>query len=121
VPDSFEKQPDVTILLHVKGSAAPSATATFRTPLNFALFPDQDWHWAIVRAKGIPPQPSPDEATMLAQPEPGASQLPPAQPDAGTQPPPSIPSPSLPSPANPASSNTIPANASPSNPDGATH
>lgn len=50
-----QKRADVTILLHVKGSAAPDATATFRTPLNFALFPDQEWHWAIVRAKGIPP------------------------------------------------------------------
>ena len=53
---SSQKQPDVTLLLRVKGSAGPSATAIFRTPLNFSLFPDQDWHWAIVRAKGIPPQ-----------------------------------------------------------------
>jgi hypothetical protein len=53
--DSFQKQPDVTLLLRVKGSAAPSATALFRTSLNFALFPDQEWHWAIVKAKGIPP------------------------------------------------------------------
>ncbi|HSU29002.1 MAG TPA: hypothetical protein VLJ68_11505 [Chitinophagaceae bacterium] len=36
-------------------SATPSTTAIFRTPLNFALFPDQEWHWAIVRAKGIAP------------------------------------------------------------------
>jgi hypothetical protein len=54
--DSSQKQPDVTVLLHMKGSAAPSSTATFRTSLNFELFPDQEWHWAIVRAKGIPPE-----------------------------------------------------------------
>jgi hypothetical protein len=54
--DSSQKQPDVTLLLRVKGSAAPAATAIFRTSLNFALFPDQDWHWAIVKAKGIAPQ-----------------------------------------------------------------
>jgi hypothetical protein len=60
--DSFQKQPDVTLLLRVKGSAAPSTTAIFRTSLNFALFPDQDWHWAIVKAKGIPPQTSPEAA-----------------------------------------------------------
>jgi hypothetical protein len=60
----FQKQPDVTLLLRVKGSAGPSATAIFRTPLNFALFPDQDWHWAIVRAKGIPPQDPAAAATM---------------------------------------------------------
>jgi hypothetical protein len=62
--DSFQKQPDVTMLLRVKGSAAPSTTAIFRTPLNFALFPDQEWHWAIVKAKGIPPQAPPDQLTM---------------------------------------------------------
>jgi hypothetical protein len=67
VQDSFQKQPDVTLLLRVKGSASPSTTAIFRTSLNFALFPDQDWHWAIVKAKGIPPQTSPD-ATMMTQP-----------------------------------------------------
>jgi hypothetical protein len=68
VQDSFQKQPDVTLLLHVKGSAAPSTTAVFRTPLNFALFPDQEWHWAIVRAKGIPP-PAPPELTTILQSE----------------------------------------------------
>ena len=73
MPDSFQKRPDVTLLLHVKGSAAPSATAIFRTPLNFALFPDQDWHWAIIKAKGIPPQ-APPEVTMT-QPAPGAAML----------------------------------------------
>lgn len=64
--DSSQKQPDITILLKVKGSAAPSSTALFRTQLNFALFPDQEWHWAIVRAKGVPPQTSP-EALNAAQ------------------------------------------------------
>jgi hypothetical protein len=72
--DSFQKQPDVTLLLRVKGSAAPSTTALFRTPLNFALFPDQEWHWAIVKAKGIPPATSPD--TTLTQSGEGADQQP---------------------------------------------
>jgi hypothetical protein len=78
VPDTFQKKPDVTLLLRVKGSAAPSTTAIFRTPLNFALFPDQEWHWAIVKAKGIPPQAAP-EAT-ITQPEQSAGQLPPTPP-----------------------------------------
>jgi hypothetical protein len=69
-PEPFQKQPDVTLLLKVKGSAAPSATGVFRTALNFALFPDQDWHWAIVKAKGIPPQtPTEPSATPPTQPE----------------------------------------------------
>src|SRR5580700_7929460 len=80
--DSPQKQPDVTLLLHVKGSAGPSTTATFRTSLNFALFPDQDWHWAIVKAKGIPPQASPD-ATATTQPG-GTDQPAAAVPDANT-------------------------------------
>ncbi len=71
--DSFQKQPDVTLLLRVKGSAAPSTTAIFRTSLNFALFPDQDWHWAIVKAKGIPPQPAPEAVTMT---QPGSTDQP---------------------------------------------
>jgi hypothetical protein len=96
--DSFQKQPDVTLLLRGKGSAAPSTTATFRTSLNFALFPDQEWHWAIVKAKGIPPQTPPDAATMqLVQ---GAGQLPPLAPEVGTRIPPSLPPPANPSPGN---------------------
>jgi hypothetical protein len=84
VQDSFQKQPDVTLLLKVKGSAAPSTTAIFRTSLNFALFPDQDWHWAIVKAKGIPPQTPPDAATIM---QPGEVAIPPAaaQPDESTK------------------------------------
>ena len=68
IQDSSQKQPDITVLLRVKGSAAPAATALFRTQLNFALFPDQEWHWAIVRAKGVPPPPAPAETkTQVAQ------------------------------------------------------
>jgi len=83
--DSLQKQPDVTFLLKVKGSAAPSATAIFRTPLNFALFPDQEWHWAIVKARGIPPHVSPAAEASMRQPEQGVGQLPPALPDASLQ------------------------------------
>jgi hypothetical protein len=60
--DATQKQPDATILLHLKGTAAPSATVTFRTALNFALFPDQEWRWSILKAKGIPPQATPQSA-----------------------------------------------------------
>jgi len=81
-PDSYQKQPDVTLLLRVKGSAAPSATAIFRTPLNFALFPDQEWHWAIVKAKGIapltPPPAAPAEPTTKLAP--GLPNVTPVQP-----------------------------------------
>jgi hypothetical protein len=98
--DSFQKQPDVTLLLRVKGSAAPSTTAIFRTPLNFALFPDQDWHWAIVRAKGVPPQ-VPTAATN-AQTEQEMLQAPPL-PATGPRTPPILLPPAVIAPANPSS------------------
>jgi hypothetical protein len=56
-----EKHPDLTVLYHLKGSAAPSATTVFHETLGTALRPNQDWHWAIVQAKGLPPQPSTDK------------------------------------------------------------
>jgi len=54
-----EKHPDVTVLYHLKGSAAPSATTVFHETLGTALSQDQEWHWAIVQAKGVPPQHKP--------------------------------------------------------------
>ena len=51
-----EKHPDVTVLYHLKGSAAPSTTTVFHETLGTALGQDQEWHWAIVQAKGVPPQ-----------------------------------------------------------------
>jgi hypothetical protein len=56
-----EKHPDQTVLYHLKGSAAPSVTAVFHETLGTALRPNQEWHWAIVQAKGLPPQPSTDK------------------------------------------------------------
>lgn len=92
VRDSSQKQADVTLLLKVKGSAAPTATAIFRTSLNFALFPDQEWHWAIVKAKGIPPQNSNPE---VAKPGQSANPLAPKVPANSSQEPASVLSPSL--------------------------
>ena len=51
-----EKHPDVTVLYHLKGSAPPSATTVFHETLGTPLGHDQEWHWAIVQAKGVPPQ-----------------------------------------------------------------
>jgi len=57
IPANAEKRPDTTLLLHLKGAAAPSATAVFEERLGNILTPDQDWHWSILQAKGIPPDP----------------------------------------------------------------
>jgi hypothetical protein len=99
--DSFQKQPDVTVLLRVKGSAAPAATALFRTQLNFALFPDQEWHWAIVKAKGVPPPPVPDPALMQPESTPGFPLM--GSPESLPQMLPALPPPASPNPVAPKS------------------
>jgi hypothetical protein len=50
-----DKRSDVTVLLHLKGSSAPFATTVYREKLDENLDDGQEWHWAIVEAKGIPP------------------------------------------------------------------
>jgi hypothetical protein len=52
-----EKRSDMTMLYHLKGAAAPFATTIFEQTLGADLAPDQEWHWAIVQAQGIPPNP----------------------------------------------------------------
>lgn len=48
-----ERRPDVTVLYHLKGSAAPASTTVFHETLSSAPTHDQEWHWAIVQAKGV--------------------------------------------------------------------
>ncbi len=52
-----EKRSDLTLLYHLKGSAAPFTTTVFREALGVQLDPDQEWHWAIIQAVGILPKP----------------------------------------------------------------
>lgn len=54
-----QKRSDVTVLIKLKGAAAPLTTTVFSQSLGVALSPDQEWHWAIVKARGIPPQSAP--------------------------------------------------------------
>lgn len=56
-PAPAEKRSDLTVLYHLKGTAAPLTTTVFSETLGTALGPNQDWHWAIVQAKGLPPTP----------------------------------------------------------------
>jgi hypothetical protein len=51
-----EKKPDVTTIYHMRAAAAPSETAVFNAPLKVEPASDEEWHWAIVQAKGYPPQ-----------------------------------------------------------------
>jgi hypothetical protein len=60
-PDE-DKRSDVTVLYHLKGSAAPSSATVFRETLGMPLEYDEEWHWAILQAKGIPPSAVPPSA-----------------------------------------------------------
>ena len=51
-----EKHSDLTVLYHLKGSAPPLTTTDFHEKLGAVLGSEQEWHWAIVQAKGIPPK-----------------------------------------------------------------
>jgi hypothetical protein len=51
-----EKKPDVTVIYKMRAAAAPSAMTVFSAPLNLDLSSNDEWHWAIVQAKGYPPQ-----------------------------------------------------------------
>ena len=50
------KRSDTLIVYRFKGSAAPNSRATFTQPLGVHLGSDQEWHWAIIDAKGTPPK-----------------------------------------------------------------
>lgn len=51
-----EKKPDVTIVYRIRAAAAPGERTAFSAALGFDLDPSDEWHWAIVQAKGYPPQ-----------------------------------------------------------------
>jgi hypothetical protein len=52
------KPSDLTVLLHMKATAAPLLMTVFREKLNATITPDEEWHWAILDAKGVPPTPT---------------------------------------------------------------
>jgi hypothetical protein len=74
--ESAEKPSDLTLLFHLKGTAAPFVTTIFREKLTAALAPDQEWHWAIISAKGVPSDRSSLPDAGLGAPAPVSSTLP---------------------------------------------
>jgi hypothetical protein len=50
-----EKKPDVTVIYRMRAGAPPSGTTVFSAPLSLELAPGEEWHWALVQAKGYPP------------------------------------------------------------------
>jgi hypothetical protein len=99
--DTDQKLSDTTLLFHMKGSASAAATTIFKQTLESQLGPGDDWHWAIIDAKGTPPRPdvvlppSLDPSLMPAQTQAMPQQLPQPQ--------------SLPNVATPQTSSRVPA------------
>jgi len=52
---SDQKAADTTTIHHLHATALPATTAVFKTPLAMRVGPDEEWHWAILQAKGVPP------------------------------------------------------------------
>ena len=59
-----EKKQDVTVIYRMRAAAPPWARAVFSAPLNMAMAPGEEWHWAIVEARGYPPQVGAQTAAM---------------------------------------------------------
>jgi hypothetical protein len=77
-PAPPERRSDLTLLYHLKGKADGMGAGLFQDQLKLPIPPDQDWHWAVVQAKGIrpptfnatPSQASPGGATDSSAPVP---------------------------------------------------
>jgi hypothetical protein len=53
-PVPMLKKSDITLLYHLKGSSVPGSTSAFQHGLGMNLREDQEWHWAILQARGVP-------------------------------------------------------------------
>jgi hypothetical protein len=51
-----EKNPDVTVIYRMRAAAPPAEIAVFSARLTREPAAGEEWHWAIVQARGYPPQ-----------------------------------------------------------------
>jgi hypothetical protein len=51
-----EKKPDTTVIYRMRAAGPPWSKTVFSAPLNLDVAPGDEWHWALVEAKGYPPQ-----------------------------------------------------------------
>jgi hypothetical protein len=51
-----DKKPDTTVLYRMRAVGVPWAVTTFSSRLQSELDSGSEWHWAIVQAKGYPPE-----------------------------------------------------------------
>ncbi len=50
-----EKKADMTVIYRMRAAASPFSNTVFSAPLNPGIVTGEEWHWAIVQAKGYPP------------------------------------------------------------------
>jgi hypothetical protein len=51
-----EKKPDTTMIYRMRAAAPPGITTGFSAPLDLEIEPGDEWHWALVQARGYPPE-----------------------------------------------------------------
>jgi hypothetical protein len=51
-----ERKPDTVVIYRMRAAAPPFSHTVFSAPLNLDLAPGDEWHWAIVQAKGYAPE-----------------------------------------------------------------
>lgn len=51
-----EKKPDETVIYQMRAGAPPQSFVVFSSRLTRELAQNEEWHWAIVRARGYPPR-----------------------------------------------------------------
>lgn len=62
-----EKKQDAMVVYRMRAAAPPWSRADFSAPLNMDLAPGDEWHWAILKAKGYPPQSDSGQQQPAAQ------------------------------------------------------
>ncbi|HUA15385.1 MAG TPA: hypothetical protein VMG31_08800 [Verrucomicrobiae bacterium] len=71
-----EKKPDTTVIYKMRAAAPPLTTTVFSAPLSVNVAAGDEWHWAIVQAKGYPPQSDGPSASQTTRSDIGADQVP---------------------------------------------
>lgn len=54
--DPLDKKPDSTVIYRMRAVAVPWSATNFSARLNRQLGTGEEWHWAIVQARGYPPE-----------------------------------------------------------------
>ncbi len=75
-----EKRPDRTVIYRMRAAGGPWQRAVFSAPLDQELGPDEEWHWAIVQAKGYPPEAYPKPGIPMPMATSAGNGLPTARP-----------------------------------------